>query len=193
MKRLVQQLLLGLTLGAAVACQENGQKPDQGETKKEAETQNEKKFPADTLQRNAQFLVDATGGNIAAIKLAQLALERSKNKEIRGIAKMLADDHTAAWNKLKTLASNKSVTIPEEETAAAKATWKELNDDTATEFDKEWCSQLMKQHEQTINDYELALTQVTDQDIKNWINTALPTIRTHYDKLMACNSRIPKK
>lgn len=192
MKKIIQQLLGCWLLIAAVACQ-NNEKTNTEDTKKTAEEQNEKKFPADTLQLNAQFLVDATAGNIAEIKLAQLALERSASKEIKDIAKMLVEDHTAALNDLKLLASNKSVSIPTEETAAVKDELKDLSDDPPKEFDTEWCPSLMKKHEKTINDYEMGLSQLTDVDIRNWINTVLPKIRTHYDKLMACNSRIPKK
>ncbi len=48
----------------------------------------------------------------------------------------------------------------------------------------------MEKHQKTISDYEAALGTVTDADIKNWINTVLPKIPCHKNKLMALNTRL---
>lgn len=192
MKTVMHKLAIAtLVIGSlAVACQDNAAKPE--ESKEIAEDKNEKKFNTDSSERNAQFVVDAAAGNYAEIKLAELAQQKSTNKEIKDIAKMLQNDHTAALNDLKILASNKSISIPAEEPEKARENIKDLSEAKPAAFDRKWADQLMEKHQQTITDYEKALNDVTDPDIKNWISMVLPTIRTHHDKLMAIDSRLKK-
>lgn len=173
-----------------VACGDNA--PKQEDTPKAAEAQNEKKFQTDSSEKNAQFVVDAAAGNLTEIRLAELAQQKSTNKNVKDIAKLLLNDHTAALNDLKILASTKNITIPTEEPEKAKEQVKDLSEKKPADFDKAWVDQLMEKHQKTINDYEKALTDVTDADIKAWINNVLPKIRTHHDKLMASDSRLKK-
>ncbi|NML22471.1 DUF4142 domain-containing protein [Pseudoflavitalea sp. G-6-1-2] len=184
---------IGLFLSMAIlsSCGESAQRQSP-ESKERAEKQNEAKFNTDTSEHNAQFVVNAASGNLAEIQLAELAVQKSPNAEIKEIAKMLVNDHTAALNDLKTIASRKNISIPAELTDAAKDQLQKLTNEKPTEFDKSWTSQLMEKHQQTISDYEAALGTVTDPDIQNWINIVLPKIRTHHDKLMAMNTRIKK-
>jgi len=174
----------------AVGCGDAATK-DPG-SEKAAEQKNDSTFKTDSSEDKASFVVDATGGNIGEIKLAQLAIEKSSSKELKDIAKMLVDDHTAALNALKTLATNKGITIPTEEPDKIKETIKDLSDDKPADFDKNWTKALMDKHEKTINDYEKELNDTKDEDIRAWINTVLPKIRTHHDKLMAYHSKVTK-
>lgn len=191
----MQTLINRLTIFSLVAASftvgcNNEQKPE--ESKEVAEDQNDAKFKSDSAEHNAQFVVDAANGNLAEIRMAELAQQKSGNKEIKEIAKMLQDDHTAALNDLKVLAGNKSISIPADVTDDTKNQLQKLTDEKPASFDKEWTDKLMEKHQKTISDYEAALGTVTDQDIKNWINTVLPKIRTHHDKLMALNSKLKK-
>jgi len=187
MIKLATILLLAGSL--AVACQDET-KPE--ESKEVAEDKNDAKFKADSSENKAEFVVEAASGNYAEIKLAQLAEQKSTDKEIKDIAKMLVADHTAALDDLKTLATNKAITIPTEEPDKTKEQIKDLNDDKPADFDKAWVKELMDKHEKTINTYEKELGETKDEDIKAWINKVLPKIRTHHDKLMAINSRVKK-
>lgn len=176
----------------AAACNNNADHKENPESKEVAEDKNDAKFKTDSTEHNAQFVVDAANGNLTEIRLAELAKQKSTNKDIKEIANMLYDDHTAALNDLKVLASNKSISIPADVTDDTKQQLQKLTDEKPSSFDKNWTDELMNKHQKTISDYEAALGTVTDADIKNWINTVLPKIRSHHDKLMALNSRLKK-
>lgn len=182
-------MALVLASSLIVACQDET-KPE--ESKEVAKEQNEDKFKTDSSEDKANFVVNAVSGNIAEVKLAQLATEKSNDKEIKEIAKMLEADHSAALSDLQSLASTKAISIPTDEPDKTKDLIKDLSDDKPADFDKAWVKELMDKHEKTINDYEKALNDLKDEDIKAWINKVLPKIRTHHDKLMAINSRIKK-
>lgn len=192
MQTLINKLTIFSLVAASFAAGCNNAEQKQPESKEVAEDKNDAKFNSDSSEHNAQFVVDAANGNLAEIRMAELAQQKSSNKDIKEIAKMLQDDHTAALNDLKILASNKSISIPADVTDDTRQKLQKLTDEKPAAFDKEWTDRLMEKHEKTISDYEAALGTVTDQDIKNWINTVLPKIRTHHDKLMALNSRLKK-
>ena len=159
-------------------------------TKNEAEDKNDSALATKAAEKDAQFVVDVITSNYGEVKLAQLAQQKSSNKEIKDVAKTLETDHTAVLNDLKTLASNKGITIPTEESGQAKDKLKELTDDKTSEFDKEWCETLMDNHKNSISKFENAANELTDPDLKNFVNTVLPKLRTHHDKLMECHKKL---
>jgi len=137
-----------------------------------------------------QFISDAVAGNYGEIKAAQLAQKRSGNNEIKSIAGVLQKDHTAALAQLKQLASKKGINIPTEEPAEVRSKLSGMDSKKGSDFDKEWCEMLMDKHKATISKYENSANTVSDADLKNWINSILPKLRMHHDKLMACHTKL---
>ena len=145
---------------------------------------------SDTREKDAAFLQDQVGGNYAEIKFAQLAKDKSGNKEIKDVADMLIQDHTAALNQLKDAASRKGVTVPAEENQDAKDQYKELSEKKPADFDKAWCDALMDKHKKTIDKLEDVSDDKLDAELKTWAAAILPKIRTHHEKLMACHDKL---
>jgi putative membrane protein len=191
--------LIAATLFAAnaffvVACGDAGGDAEHSDTtattKNEAENKNDSAMPTKASEKDAQFVVDVVAANYGEIKLAQLAEKKSTNQEVKSLATMLENDHTAVLNDLKSLASNKGITVPTEETAAAKDKEKDLSDDKASAFDKEWCETLMDNHKNSISKFENAANDLVDADLKNFASTVLPKLRVHHDKLMECHKKL---
>jgi putative membrane protein len=161
-----------------------------GTTRNEAEDKNDSALSTRAAEKDAQFVVDVVASNYGEVKLAKLAQQKSSNKELKDVAKMLEADHSAVLGDLKTMASNKGIVIPSEENVQAKDKLKELTDEKASEFDKEWCEILMDNHKNSISKFENAANDVSDPDLKNFVNTVLPKLRTHHDKLMECHKKL---
>jgi putative membrane protein len=159
-------------------------------TKNEAENSNDSALASKAAEKNAQFVVDVVGSNYGEVKLAKLAQQKASNSELKDVARMLETDHNAVLNDLKQLASTKGITVPTEENGAAKDKLKELTDEKTSEFDKEWCETLMDSHKASITKFENAATELSDPDIKNFVNTVLPKLRIHHDKLMECHKKL---
>lgn len=191
MKISVNKLAIAcLVIGSmTMACQDET-KPE--ESKEVAEDKNEAKFKTDTSENKAEFVVEAVSGNYAEIQLAQLAIQKSTDKQIKEIAKSLEADHTSALNDLKALATSKAISIPTDAPDKTKELITDLSDDKPADFDKAWVKALMDKHEKTISSYEKELNDSKDEALKAWITKVLPIIRTHHDKLMAYNSQIKK-
>ena len=179
--------LLVATIGFT-AC--NDEEDTAGTTKTEAENKNDSALDTKAAERNAEFVVDVVASNIGEVKLAQLAQQKSSNAEIKDVAKMLESDHSAVLTDLRSLANKKGITVPSEEAAAAKDKAKELSEEKAAEFDKEWCETLMDNHKNSISKFENAAKDLTDPDLQSFVNAVLPKLRTHHDKLMECHKKL---
>lgn len=179
-----------LTACGDASTADDGNSDTTATTKNEAEDTNDSALATKAAEKDAQFVVDVVASNYREIKLAQLAQQKSSNSEIKGVAKMLETDHSAVLNDLKAMASNKGITIPTEESGEAKDKLKDLSDDKKSEFDKEWCETLMDSHKNSISKFENAANDVSDADLKNFVNTVLPKLRTHHDQLMECHKKL---
>jgi putative membrane protein len=59
-----------------------------------------------------QFVSDAAAGGMKEIFLSDLALEKSNNTDVKGFAKRVVKDHSAANNKLMKIAEEKGLAFP---------------------------------------------------------------------------------
>lgn len=155
-----------------------------------AKERNSETFSSDA-EKDAQRVVDLTSSNYAEIEMAKKAKERSENKEIRDLASMLEADHTMFVRQLKEYAASKNIALPAAASNDAVDNAKTMAEkNQPPEFDKKWCAELLGKHEQTISKMESAVKDVTDPDLKAWINNTLPKIRLHRDKLKECDDSL---
>lgn len=140
--------------------------------------------------KDQQFVSEEIAGNIGEIKIAKLAQQQSENKEIKSIATTLEKDHTAALDQLKSLASKKDLVPPTGETSEIGDKLKDLDGKKGTAFDKDWCETMMEKHKNAISKYENAAKDLADPELKKWINSRIPKLRMHHDKLMACHNKL---
>jgi len=160
------------------------------DSKAVAEDQNKDKFDSKAGENSAQFVVDAVSGNYYEIRVARFAEQKSTNAEVKMIAKQLVADHAAMLNDLKSLASQKSISIPNEDSTEAAKEIRDLNDKKMSDFDKAWTDEMIDKHKATVSKFENAEKDLTDADIKAWIDGALPKVRSHLDMLNQCKDKL---
>ncbi len=194
MKRIFRVLTI-VTLVAAFACEgRRGNDRDNGfdndDSKERADEANDEKFEDNSMERDADWVADVVEANYGEIKFATLAKQRSSNAEVKAIADMLVQQHTKTLNELKTLAQNKSITIPVEEDDEARRKTERFADEAGKDFDKKWTKEMIDRHEESINKFERRLDNTEDAELKTFINNTLPTLRTHLDRLEACQEKL---
>jgi putative membrane protein len=142
-------------------------------------------------KKDAQLVAELAAGNYAEIAMANTAIEKSENKEVKDLAALLKEDHTMWVNQLLEYAAKHNISIthiaPEK---AAEDTRKLAEKNPPDEFDKKWCSQMLDKHEQSISKMEAAVNDASNPDLKAWLNTTLPKIRKDRDKLIECNNSL---
>ena len=195
MKKL-KYLLLAAGVCTMAACNDTAN--DSSHTTSDTTTTGSNAAATDTANRSggalaekdAQFLSDVAASNMAEIKMAQLAQQKGNNQEVKDIAKMLETDHSAVLGEVRDFSSKHSVTLPAEEKPEAKDMYNTLNGKSGKEFDKDWCEHMIDGHQKGIAKFESAQNDLNDADLKTWVSNTLPKLRTHLDKLKACNNKL---
>lgn len=181
------KLTTGLRTGAAIcllllaiACETNKPK----ESVAIAKESNDAKLEDRDDEKDADFIVNVMAGNLAEANLAQLALNRSANVEVKKTATVVKAHHDKIIMELKGYAAKNGISVPLEETNDAKKEYTKLADEKELdEFDEKWCSQLADNHQKSINYFERRLNRTEDVELKDWITTTLPALKSHLQML----------
>lgn len=129
--------------------------------------------------QDRKFVMDAAQGGMAEVELGRLATERAANADVKAFARRMIDDHTAANEKLKQVARDKSVTLPTELSAEHKQHRDKLAKATGAEFDKMYMSHMVKDHEKTVADFEKETKNGQDAAVRSFAQQTLPKLREH--------------
>jgi len=146
-----------------------------------AEEINDDKIDDRKSEKDADFLVEAASINMGEIKLGELAQQKGILKDVKDMGAMMVKEHNAALNDLKSLAANKSVTLPAAITEENQEDYDKLNKKSGADFDKEYADMMVKGHKDAIDKFEKAASDAEDGDIRNWAASMLPALRAHLE------------
>jgi len=153
-------VLMLLAMGAATSCNDD----DDDE---------------DTMLTLQSFMQQAAESDLFEITTGGFATQKGVMTEVKTFGQMLVNDHTTSSNELKTLATQKSVTIsmalPQDKTAKATL----LQNASGTAFDKLFSEMQVQAHEEAIDLYEKADRDITDTQVQAFIDKTLPVLRMH--------------
>ena len=129
---------------------------------------------ADTM-----FLTNAIRGNMAEVKMGELAQQRGASEDVRDFGKTLESDHSRALQKHEALARDKNIVVPTEVTPEQKQEHDMLAKLSGAEFDREFAMQMVDAHRKTVAVYEAEAKSNGDADIVDLARDTLPTLRDH--------------
>jgi putative membrane protein len=114
--------------------------------------------------------------NYCEIKLAQLALNRSKDTQIKDMAKMLEADHAKVIADLKAYAGKNGISVPLEETTEQRDDLNKLAEEADRDkFDEKWCEKLKDNHRQSISNFEARLDRAKMLNCKTGLQPHYPS------------------
>lgn len=134
-----------------------------------------------TDKHTAAFLKDACKDNAMEISLASLAQAKTQNSEVKAFAEHLVKDHTAAKQKLDTLKQTHGMAAAKDPDKADKNDKKldKFQTMSGSEFDKAFMTTALRMHQKDIAKFEKASEQVQANDVKEFITSTLPKLRSH--------------
>jgi putative membrane protein len=142
---------------------------------------------------DSAFMMDVAKGNAAELRMADLALQKSQNQDIKRYAQMLRDDHTKAGEELKAIARTESVQLPGEPDQAHQQAADRLSRLSGESFDREWIKAMVEDHQKTIAKFEDEARSGKDAQVKSWAAKTLPTLREHLQHARDIQSRLSSK
>jgi putative membrane protein len=178
----VYALCIGALISSCVHRTENSERI--------AKKTNDKHFGTKSSEKEADFVVETISGNYANVKFAEMAIDRSENEDIRHVAAMIDRNHQKLIRELKGFANMRGITIPLEENVNARRKLDDLAGMDDRTFDEKWCRELANRHEKTIEELEDMWEHTSDEELKKWINSALPGLRNDLVKLQSCHEKL---
>jgi putative membrane protein len=131
------------------------------------------------------FYKDAAQGGLAEVQEGQLAQEMGQSQAVKNFGRLMVQDHTAADEKLKSIASKRGIELPTSPSMTQMATKTRLEALSGDTFDKSYIKGMIKDHEQDIAMFEEEANSGQDPQAKAFAAATLPTLREHLKKIQA--------
>lgn len=128
------------------------------------------------------FATQAATIGKAEIELGQLALLQTQNPSVRVYAQRMVKDHQAADAKLKTIAGQENLELPQSLDAEHQALKEKLSELKDEAFDREYAKAMAKGHDKAVSLFESAseAPQMTPE-LKEFATATLPTLKQHME------------
>lgn len=137
-----------------------------------------------------EFFTKAAQGGISEVKMAQLVVGKTQNQEVKAFAQRMIADHTKANDELKALAAKKSVTLPMDVSDSQRDDYDDLAKLTGAEFDKEYVSLMVDDHNEDVEEFGEQANEANDADLRAFAAKTLPTLQSHQAQIKAINSKM---
>ncbi|MCC9136567.1 DUF4142 domain-containing protein [Pontibacter silvestris] len=152
----------------------------------EAQETNEQEFEDTSMEEQkasqSDFMTQAASSNMLEIQAGQLAQEKGQSQQVKGFGQMMVTDHEKATDQLKSLASQKSITLPDSMSQDHKDKLQSLRDKTGSDFDQSFMDLMVNSHQEAVNLFDNAASDLEDPDVKSFASSTLPTLRQHLDQ-----------
>jgi putative membrane protein len=138
---------------------------------------------ADASIRRSQDFVNAAGqAGLVEIRTSEMALQKSKNADVKAFAQKMIDEHKAAGEKLKAAASAAALAAPPE--TLDDFHMRRINDlvetDGDEDFDADYMALQVDAHNDAIKLFEdYSKDAATISQIKMFTDETLPTLNAH--------------
>ena len=136
------------------------------------------------------FVMKAANGGMMEVQLGNYAQQNAANQRVKDFGGMMVRDHSQANDELKSIVSNKSVTLSTAVMGDEKGHMDKLMKKTGKDFDKAYMEMMVEDHKKDISEFEKAEKNVMDADVKAWVSKTLPVLRTHLDSAQAINKAV---
>ena len=145
---------------------------------------------SEVAQQDLAFAQEAAAGGLKEVTLGELAQQEAKNQQVVQFGQRMVDDHSLANEKLKTIAEEKGVQLPQELPADAQQKYEELQQLSGAEFDTAYMDEMVQDHEKTIELFEQQAESGEDAALSGFAKESLPTLREHLEMAKEVQSQL---
>ncbi|MGE5547618.1 MAG: DUF4142 domain-containing protein [Solirubrobacterales bacterium] len=135
------------------------------------------------------FVADAASAGMSEVAMAQLAMDRARDPDVRAYASHLAQDHSRSSDKLRVAASQAGVGVPARLDAEDQAKVDKLSTLSGTAFDRAFLNQMVADHQETVNDFEREASRGDSAPLRSYADQSLPALRQHLAEAQALAHR----
>jgi putative membrane protein len=134
---------------------------------------------------DSSFFKHAGEGGIAEVDAGNLAQQKATAQNVKDFGAMMVKDHSAANEKLQSIAAAKGITLPTSASVGQMASKAKLDVLSGGEFDKSYVKGQVRAHEQTVALFKKEIAAGQDAEAQAFAKDTLPTVRSHLKAIKA--------
>ncbi|AOM79458.1 DUF4142 domain-containing protein [Pedobacter steynii] len=143
---------------------------------------------SDVDDDGAAFMDTAALGGMMEVDLGKLALEKSRNEQVRKFASQMVADHTKANSDLKTVAAKLKHLLPLEYPAEVKTHMDAMKNLKGKDFDTHYMGMMVTDHGKTLDLFRSV--SGLDSEIKDFAARTLPVLEKHNQMAKEINASL---
>jgi putative membrane protein len=136
---------------------------------------------ARTAHHDTEFLKDANQGSRDEIDLAQLALKKSNDQDVKDFAQKMIDDHTKLLDDMKPFDMQAGLSIPDHDDAATDAQKAKLELLSGTTFDKAYIKDMVEDHHKDLEQFMAQEKSTGYPDFKAAVAKGEAVVKQHLE------------
>ena len=134
---------------------------------------------------DTNFIMAAAQGGMTEVKLGELASTSGKRNDVKEFGQMMVKDHTAINDDLKTLATQKGVTLPQSLDAEHQGMVDKMAALTGSGFDDAYINGMIQAHQEDAKAFRAESAATHDTGIKYFLDTSIPVVESHLQQATA--------
>jgi putative membrane protein len=135
------------------------------------------------------FASEAARAGMLEVKLADLALQKSNNSDVKSFAREMKQDHTQADQKLEQAAGS-GAQLPMNLNADQQQQLSSLESKSGTAFDKAYADEEVQDHQKEVSLFQKASTSAPTEQLRNYASQTLPTLKDHLKRAQQLQAKV---
>jgi putative membrane protein len=139
--------------------------------------------------QDKQFAKDAASGGMLEVRLGQYASDNASSDAVKKFGEKMVGDHTKANDKLKEVASQKSIEVPKVLSDEDQKVLDRLEQLKGADFDKAYVKQMIEDHLNDVHAFEKEVNDGTEPAVKAFAEATLPSLKHHLEMARALEGK----
>ncbi len=126
-----------------------------------------------------KFMKKAAIGGMLEVQMGKIATEKATDPQVKAFGERMVKDHSAANEKLRSIAQAKGVKLPAALNEKHKKQVEKFKKMKGSDFDREYMAAMVKDHEKDVKEFDKNAQSLTDPEVKQFAQDTLPTLKEH--------------
>lgn len=127
------------------------------------------------------FIHAATDAGMAEVELGKVAQKNGQREDVKAFGSQMVKDNGKANENLKRVAAKMNVPIPEKVRPKRQFKIDKMSKLSGAAFDTAYIITMVQNHERIVGGFEKARGEVSNADLKKFIDTTLPVLKKHLE------------